>query len=119
MAVRVTEAEVKALIDTERSMTPFIESATLMVDETLTDKGLSTGRLKQIELYLAAHFCAITEEKGGLIVSKVGDAVERYTEEYGQGLALTRFGQQAILLDTSGTLGVASTSNPLAVFRVV
>ncbi|KKK54232.1 hypothetical protein LCGC14_3086840, partial [marine sediment metagenome] len=44
-----------------------------------------------------------------------------FTRELGKGLAMTRYGQQALALDTSGTLsGINSLSGSLsAQFRVV
>ncbi len=109
---RVSAAEVKVLIDTDRDPIPFIDIATLMVDEdlaTLTPV-MSDDRLLQIELYLAGHFLAITEERGGLAGSETGESKETYFVKSDQGLNLTRFGQQAILLDTTGTLAAIAKS---------
>ncbi len=117
----VTDSEVKTVIDTSRDTTPFITVADLLVTEELSDKGLSDARLKQIELYLAAHFTAITTEKGGLVYQKMGDSEEQYDFKSGTGygLNLTRFGQQAMQLDTSGTLrGLISSKLP-GQFRVL
>lgn len=112
---RVTDQEVKAIIDTERDTTPFIETAHLLVNEELADKGMSDERLTQIEKYLSAHYTAVTEERGFLAQTKTVDSVEEYgfNEDMMIGLTLTRYGQQAISLDTSGRLqqlsgGVAS-----------
>lgn len=115
----VTDEEVKQLIDTERDMTPFIDIADLIVSEQLATSGLSSARLKQIELYLAAHYAAITEERGSLKSIKVGEATDTFDTQAGQGLKLTRYGQQAISLDTSGTLKVMGTQTLNAQFRVV
>ena len=119
---RVTEGEVTAIVDTERHVTPFIDVAALIVDENLVGQGLSAARLKQIELYLAAHFTTVTEEKGSLVSSKSGDAEDTYfTRELGKGLAMTRYGQQALTLDSSGILsGLSKLVGSLkAQFRVV
>ncbi len=119
---RVTELEVQAIVDTERDPTPFIDVASLIVDENLLGKGLTVARLVQIELYLAAHFTTVTEERGSLVSSGGGDAKDTYfTRELGKGLAMTRYGQQALALDTSGTLsGINSLSGSLsAQFRLV
>lgn len=114
----VTDAEVKALIATTRDTTPFIASADLIVSENLAGLGLSDDRLKQIELYLAAHFVAVTEERGGLKSKKIGEASEGYAIS-GRGFSLTRFGQQAIDFDTSGTLKGISSAAYTARFMVV
>lgn len=119
MTALVTDAEVKALIDTDRDTTPFIDTADLIVSEQLSGKGLTDARLKQIELYLAAHFAAITEERGALKSTKMGDSSDTYDNQAGFGLKLTRYGQQAISLDTSGTLSALGSGSLPALFRVL
>lgn len=100
---------------------PFIETANLIVTEELADQGLSAARLKQVELYLAAHYAVITLERGGLKSQKINEAEEDYKviADKNQGIASTRFGQQAIALDTSGKLGELTSSILKAEFRVV
>ena len=115
---RVTDAEVKAIIDTERDVAPFIETASLIVDEDVSGNGPSVARLRQIELYLAAHFVAITEERGGLISSATGAGKETYANNFKEGLRSTRYGQQAMSLDTSGSLALAASPQK-ASFEVV
>jgi repressor of nif and glnA expression len=52
---RVTEADVKAIIETDITpLTVFIDQAALLVSEVLEGKGLSEARLKEVERYLAA-----------------------------------------------------------------
>lgn len=116
----VTDAEVKSQINTDLDTTLAIQQADMIVTEDLAGKGLSPDRLKFIELNLACHFVALAEERGGLKVSKTGDTLETYSGNYTQGLNLTRFGQQAIVLDTSGTLvAQADSSKKKALFAVV
>lgn len=117
--VLVTDSEVKAVIDTKRDTTPFIDTADLLITEDLAGKGLSAARLKQIELYLAAHFVAVTEERGNMTRHRKGDSEEQYQMEIGSGLMLTRYGQQAINLDTSGTLRTLAKKGQDALFRVI
>lgn len=116
---RVTDDDVKAIINTTRDTTPFIETANIIVSEELVGKGLSENRLKQIELYLSAHFVAITEENGALVRKKMGDADESYQLEKGKGFAMTRYGQQAIDLDTTGIIKNISQTEFTARFTVV
>lgn len=119
---RVTDAEVKSLIDTQRDTSPFIDTASLVVTESIAPKGLSDDRLRQIELYLAAHFTTLAEERGGLAMSRTGDSEERYAVgDLGRGFNMTRFGQQALALDSSGALASLSTSagKLKALFKVV
>ena len=115
----VTDNEVKAIVDTERDTTPFITIAHLVVSEQLSGKSLSTERLTQIELYLAAHYTAITEERGSLKSIKMGESTDTFDTQSGQGLKLTRYGQQAISLDTSGTLKSMGVQSLPAQFRVL
>ena len=119
MALRVRVEEVKELIDTTRNVTIFIETADLIVTENLVGKGLTPERLRIIELYLAAHFIAITEERGGLLSSEKGESREKYAIPFDKGLAFTRYGQTALSLDTTGTLVSMSKTVNKAEFRVV
>lgn len=82
----------------------FIEDAHLLVVENLADKGLSVARLELVERWLTAHLVTQLIERGGLTSSEVDNASETYGGSKDSGLASTRFGQQAIVFDTSGTL---------------
>ncbi len=124
MAVRVTAAEVKEVIATSISdaivLSSMITTASNYIDVHLPDAGHSVATLKSIELYLSAHLVAVTEERGGLKYSKLGDASDAWdVSKFGDGFKSTRFGQTALALDTSGILASMGTSNLKAVFRVV
>jgi len=121
MGQRVADSEVKALVDTVRDATPFIRTASLIIDEELADQGMTDGRLTQIELYLSAHFLTVAEERGGMIRSATGESAETYSDIYKgmEGFNITRFGQQAISLDESGKLASMSKVGGKAEFRVV
>lgn len=120
MAARVTDSEVKAVVDTARDTTPFIETANLLVNEVVVpNSDASADMLKQVELYLAAHFVAITQEKGNITEQQTGQARERYQNAAKEGIRLTRYGQMAITMDTSGALHAYSSPASQAVFRVV
>lgn len=116
---RANPAQVTQLVDTDRSVDLFIEIANNLVDEHLLSSSLTATQLKHIEIYLAAHFAAVTEERGSIVRSSVGDAAETYQDIYESGLRSTRFGQQAIALDTSGTLAGLASSKVRAQFRVI
>ncbi len=111
----ITDANVKAIIDTARDTTPFINTATIIADTLLSGKGLNSDLYDQIILYLTAHFVCITEESGGLKRSKLGDSDESYNipSEKDSGFAFTRYGQQAMILDTTGTLAANSANKGL------
>ena len=116
MSIRVTDAEVKEIIDTSLSTKPFIKVASLMVDQHLVDQGLSEDLLKEIERWLAAHFTAVRDQ---LIKSEETlDAKVTYqVGQSGKGIESTSYGQQAISLDSSGKL--AGLSKKPATFAVV
>ncbi len=116
---RVTSSEVKALITTSFDVDPLIATANLIVDEVLVGQGMTDARLKTIELWLSAHFVAVAEERGALMSSNKGSSEETYKIEVGEGLRMTRFGQQALALDTTGILAEKTTSMNTAQFRVV
>ena len=104
---RVTETEVKKLISTTENITVQIDTANVLVTEKVAPAGtITTEHLKKIELWLAAHFVACSIERqttmekiGGTSAKFVGEA-----DREARGLNLTSFGQQAMLLDTTGNL---------------
>ncbi len=116
---RVTKEEVAGLIASNFDAGPFIETANLLVEENLADQGMSDARLKTIELWLSAHYVAVAEERGALKRSNKGDSEEEYDIMVGEGLNMTRFGQQAIALDSSKVLAEQVTSSRTAQFRTV
>lgn len=99
----------------------FINQAQMIIDEDFADVSLTQARADAITLNLAAHFSAIGLEKGGLTQQIVGKSEERYIgiNNKNSGLALTRFGQQALALDTTGTLSKYATSPVKAEFEVI
>lgn len=109
MAARVTEGEVRQLLEgvgSSVSLQIFIDQATMLVDEELTGLGFSNTRLKMLELNLAAHYAVVALEHGGFSYQKIGDSQEGYQKVEGsaKGFEATRFGQQALSLDTAGVL---------------
>lgn len=100
---RVTSDEVKAILRKEPGLPleTFITTASSLVDELLTDK-LGEGMLKQIELYLSAHFYHVTDPNYS--EQKIDESTHKYRSKIGMGLHLTHFGQQAMILDVTGTL---------------
>jgi len=91
-----------------------IAIATTLVDDNLVGQGLSEAALKNIELFLSAHFTLLTVENGPLAKKMIGEASEGYHNVYKGGLLSTRFGQQAVMIDTSGVLAELSdrSENP-------
>lgn len=101
-------------------LAPFTTVAALIRSEDLAGSGLSSGRLDQIELYLAAHFLVLAVENGGLLREKQGQSIDQYRDfdKSFAGLMSTRYGQAALSLDSSGTLQ-STMSTKKAQFRVV
>ncbi len=118
---RVTDDLLRTVINLPSDVvtSTFIDTASVFVGEVLVDSGLSEAMLTKIELYLAAHFAALLVENGGLVRSAVGDAAETYANIYDKGLRATRFGQQAIVLDTTGTLAVVTSQKLKAQLQLI
>lgn len=113
MAARVTRSEIITMAQLDASLGTVADVAksiaTVIVDERVAVLGVhSENALRNIELFLACHFATLSAEKGPKASETIGEATERFHDIYGAGLNATRFGQQAILLDTTGTLGSMS-----------
>lgn len=96
--------DVKAVADlTGADLSVFIDAAKVIVDENLLVLGvLSEATLKLIWTYLAAHFALLKE--GQVKSETTGPVTTAYNMTSGLGLKSTTQGQQAIFLDTTGTL---------------
>jgi len=102
MAARVTEDEVKEILNTSLTLTAFITAANLIVTDKLGPEGLSDDQLKEIERWLAAHFAAIRERQPQQ--EGIGDAQATYYGGSDLGLDFTPYGQQVKILDPTGIL---------------
>lgn len=99
----ITTNDVKAVGDlTGADLSLFIATAQIIIDENLDGKGLTDARLRLIAVYLAAHFAFLKE--GQVKSEKIGAASTTFNVESGQAFASTIQGQQAMALDTTGTL---------------
>ena len=121
----VVDTQVQQLVPQISDLTlldTFIQTADLLVTEELGSRGLSTNRLTQIELYLAAHFATVTYERGGLQSQRIGfqgpEDVYKALDKDDKGFMSTRFGQQAVSLDSSGRLAALSKGKLRARFKV-
>ena len=99
---RATEDAVKKIVETKLDLSQFLETANMMVEEQLEDKGMSEDRLSKIANFLTAHF--VTLQEPSLKKEKYGDSEDEFMGMDGSGLMSSRFGQAAIDLDLSGTL---------------
>jgi len=117
MAVALTD--VQAVYPTATQ--PMLDVANVLINTQLLNAGLDPTLLDKVTIYLAAHFASITD--GILRRQRLGDGDESYKTpgDADQGLRATLFGQQAMILDTSGILAeIGSRGNSLpALFTTV
>lgn len=107
--VRVTAAQVMEIISTSQStavVNAFINSAHAVVEANLAGD-LDETLLEQIELWMAAHFLSMKDQRKSAV--KVGDLSVTYQGQTGMGLKATLYGQQALSMDTTGKLASLDT----------
>lgn len=100
--MRTTPEEVAQIIEVagDIDLHPFITIANMLVTEHCTD--LDSLRQIEVEKWLAAHFYETRDE---LPTSEsAGGASRAYQRNTGMYLNQTKYGQTAILLDSSGAL---------------
>jgi len=105
---RVTTEEVKVLLPVPSSVTDL--SAFISLAHELVEKVIVTpypdahteAWLTEIEKWLSAHFAAIRYTRTSS--ESIGEVSEAYQYKVDLDLRCTMYGQQAILLDTTGTL---------------
>lgn len=108
MAIRVSQEMVRSTLtdfDPDINMMPYIRTANALVDwldgcDTAGD--LSTTELELIEMWLAAHFYAVNDQR--LAAESKGKSGATYQGKTDMGLQATLYGQTALLLDTTGCL---------------
>ena len=106
MPPRVSDEDVKAIVDTTLATGVFISLAHLLVDELLIGK-YSDAYLAEIERLLAAHYLRIRERRE-IRISSDGLSTEYERMSLGEGLAATEYGQQVLVLDHKGILRTAT-----------
>lgn len=104
----ITTEEVAAISFASGDLTVFIEVSNVMISDHLADKEISAAALRLIALYLAAHFAFLAE--GQVKSEKIGASSTSFNMSTGLALLSTTFGQQAIMLDSSGTLSALNSS---------
>lgn len=123
MAVRTDEDLVGAIIEVDDTipLTPFIQAANLLVNRVVVpavdDEGESfydeddaddAEALEIIERWLAAHFYAIRDPRP--VFQAVTNIMDRFQSKVDLNLMVTHYGQQAMVLDTSGELAAYNDS---------
>lgn len=80
----------------------FINSAHVLVCNTLDGYGISTTLITEIERYLAAHFAVLAYPS--VQREQIGPMSNSFFGKLGTGLENTRYGQTAIAMDPTGIL---------------
>lgn len=96
------------------SLTPFIESASVIVDRVATcatarNKTLTTTELELIERWLAAHMYAMSDQP--YTSRKTENAEGGFQGKTSMYLEATKYGQNAVNIDYSGCLATMGTPN--------
>lgn len=80
-----------------------IQSATTLVDSLLSDAGHTAAHLETITAWVASHFYVVSDPR--FLQQKSEENFETYQRgELGRALESTNYGQQAMILDTTGIL---------------
>lgn len=96
-------AKIKASI-TDAALAVFIEAANSIVTRLCLLSGYDDPTLELIERWLAAHFYHVFDPRR--VDEKVDVLSATYEGKSGMNLNFTRYGQQAMLLDTAGNLAM-------------
>jgi hypothetical protein len=102
---RVTATQVAEIVEVDPTIVPFdpfITTANSLIDEVCLDSGYSESYLTTIELWLAAHFYAIRDNR--VAEEKAGPVAQSYQFKVGLNFNVTIYGQQALVLDYAGNL---------------
>lgn len=109
---RVTETEVKQILDEsfkDWDLTPFITTANLLITKVFEDDDdTSDDLLKQMELWLSAHYACLRAPRAAEeVIGGDARASEKKQGTTGMGFQSTLYGQAALDLDTTGKLASA------------
>lgn len=112
---RTTSAAVEGIIEVDATidLAPFIETASALVDDVAVGTTLSATRLELIERWLSAHFYTVRDPRA---VQERADRVEEtFQSKVDLNLATSHYGQQAMILDTTGKLRALSSGRAMTV----
>ena len=117
---RTTSTLVEGIIAVDSTsipdLTPFIDVANQLVTDVCTDSDYTDAKLPIIETWLAAHFYAIRDPRPDS--QKAGSVSQKLQYKVDLNLAVTTYGQQAMIIDTAGNLAKlnkqATTGNVVA-----
>ena len=103
---KTTVDEVKKIIETDLEdddVTSYIESTYAFLDNVLSTKLTDGALLTRIHQWVTAHFLASTREQQ-LSSAEAGSAKAKFQGMTGMRLESTHYGQNAMVMDTTGTL---------------
>ena len=108
MSALIVADDIRAVYSTDLgdpALQPFIDIAVALTDAQLV---LPSALLKEVQRYLAAHFLFV-KETGVHASLRTEDVSETFTaSRKNPGLADSRWGATAMMLDTSGVLTALS-----------
>lgn len=88
---------------TDAKIDACIIAANILTDKVRDEGGITdTAHLTEIERWLAGHFVKIVDVRSS--EEREFDAAQKFQYKVDLNLAQTQYGQQAIILDTSGYL---------------
>lgn len=103
---RISAAAVQGMLNVANTtaVDDFIDAANELVTEVCAPVaiGYSAHRLERIELFLSCHFYEIVNPRS--TSEMAGSVSQSFQHKEDLGLALTHYGQQAMILDTHGGL---------------
>lgn len=114
---RTTALAVGGIIDVDAGddLTPYIETANLLVTDVCTSSGYSSAKLELIERWLASHAYDVNRPREQAEAVNPGPSVSYERVKVDLGLHNTKYGQMAMFLDTAGNL--AALQNALNVVK--
>ncbi len=104
---RTTPDEVREIYDTDKTdeqIEVWINIASEIVTDNLSDCGYTDAQLEEIERQLTAHLMTDTYTPTKKS-EKLGEASVTYAASFGSGLTSTSYGKTLRILDTCGVLG--------------
>src|SRR6266576_2605872 len=101
---RTTSAAVAGIVEVDAniSLVPFIETASALVDDVEKGSLHDVVRLELIERWLSAHFYTVRDPR--VVLERVERIEQTFQSKVGLHLETSHYGQQAMILDTSGVL---------------
>lgn len=114
---RTSREKVRSIIEVDDDevpdLDPFIETANNLVTDVCTGSGYTNAKLELIERWLSAHFYAIRDPRMTTKESRgqLGGIRQQFESKVDLGLNLTRYGQQAVILDSAGNLKQLESSS--------